>query len=92
MTMTALEDWTYDGYGDDEVEILSEPLAYDEDGYPTLTKLVFTDLTGKIPCQDLEDFAHRDAAVEFTIRSSGWTEDGRSFVVEVQSVTEDRAH
>lgn len=76
---------SYTGFGDEEVRVDAEDTGFDEDGLPVLTRLTYTDVTGSIESQDLEAFANGDADIDegWVIRSSGWSEDGKTFVIEV---------
>lgn len=79
--------WPYTRYDEDEVKIDWEEIAWDADGEPTVERYTYTDLTKKLTCQEVEGFARNEASLEgWDVESSGWTDDGKHFVLEVLAV------
>jgi predicted component of viral defense system (DUF524 family) len=75
-----MEDWM-PRYSDEEVRIDFEDVEYNMYGDPIASQFTFTDLTKKIECQDLEDFALAQMEGEWTVQTSYWAEGPRAFVV-----------
>lgn len=76
--------WPYPRYDEDEIDIDYEVTERDEDNEPVVARYVYKDLTKKLTCQDVEDFAKNEASLEgWDVQSSGWDEAGKVFILEV---------
>lgn len=75
-----MEDWM-PCYEAAEVQIDFEDVEYDAEGNPVVSEFTYTDLTGKIECQDLEDYALSQMEGEWTVRTTYWAENPPAFVV-----------
>jgi hypothetical protein len=69
--------------GTDLIEVEFWDMQYDEDGVAVRSQLIYTDPSRTLDSQDVEDFALAEQMLQgWKVLASGWSVDGRSYVVE----------